>query len=380
VAAIAAHPRPHRRLSEPREVDPADLCMLLYTSGTTAAPKGVMSPHGSVRYAVEAIQSRLRYSSHDVIFDRLPLAFDYGLYQALLAARAGACLVLAGPGSDTTLLRQISDSKATILPLLPALGGMIERLRRRSEPIAGVRLITNTGAAMPEHLRQSLREMFPMARLVLMYGITECKRVTIMEPDGDLSRPHSAGRPLDGLEILIKDAHGAPLPPMVPGEIYVRGPSVMAGYWRDEEQTDARFIPLDGTSERILRTGDFGYLDQQGYLYFEGRRDDIFKHGGVRMNSQEIETAAQRAPGVELAALLIPAGDDEPMILVVSGESVEPRSVLLAMRPHIEAIKIPEICVVVPRMPMTPNGKVDKHELRRICADRYTPDRVGRPL
>jgi acyl-CoA synthetase (AMP-forming)/AMP-acid ligase II len=353
---------------------PDALCMLLYTSGTTAVPKGVMCPHRNVRFAVEAIQERLRYTAADVIFTRLPLAFDYGLYQALLAAQAGACLALAGPGTDTTMVRRISDSGTTVLPLLPTLASMIERLRRRSAPITGVRLITNTGAAMPERLRQSLREIFPAARLALMYGITECKRVTIMEPDGDLVRPSSVGRALDGLEIQVKDTLGNPLPTMAVGELYVRGPSVMAGYWRDEKQTGLRFVPCAGSSERVLRTGDFGYLDEEGYLYFEGRRDDIFKHNGARMNSQEIELAAELVPGVELAALLIPAGDDEPMTLVVTGESPDPPSVLAAMRQHLESVKIPENCVVVPEMPMTPNGKIDKKKLRETCAVESQPE------
>ncbi|MEU7575497.1 class I adenylate-forming enzyme family protein [Micromonospora sp. NPDC049240] len=348
----------------PTGTGPDDLCMLLYTSGTTAVPKGVMCPHRSVRYAVEAIQERLRYTAEDVVFNRLPLAFDYGLYQALLAAHAGACLVLAGPGSDTMLLRSISTTGATVLPLLPTIGGMIERLRRRSAPLTGIRLITNTGAAMPEQMRRSLRDIFPAARLALMYGITECKRVTIMEPDGDLARPRSTGRPLDGLEVLVRDADGRPVPPMATGEIFVRGPSVMAGYWQDDEQTDARFVRLADSSERILRTGDFGHLDHEGYLYFEGRRDDIFKHKGARMNCREIESAAERVSGVDLAALLIPAEDDEPMVLVVAGESVDSASVLAGMRQRLEAVKIPEVCVAVPMMPITLNGKIDKRRLR----------------
>ncbi|WP_460916976.1 hypothetical protein [Plantactinospora veratri] len=121
----------------------------------------------------------------------------------------------------------------------------------------------------------------------------------------------------------------------------------------------------------MLRTGDFGYLDPDGYLYFEGRRDDIFKHNGARMNSQEIEAAAQQVPGVELAALLIPSRDDEPMVLVVSGDSIDPPSVLSAMSRHLEQVKTPEICVVVPEMPMTPNGKVDKTKLRESRATHH---------
>jgi acyl-CoA synthetase (AMP-forming)/AMP-acid ligase II len=253
---------------------------------------------------------------------------------------------------------------------------MIESLRRRSGPVTRVRLITNTGAAMPEPLRHSLREIFPAARLALMYGITECKRVTIMEPDGDLVRPRSSGRPLDGLEIQIKDSDGVVLPPMTTGEIYVRGPSVMAGYWRDEQQTDLRFVRYPGSAERILRTGDFGYVDPDGYLYFEGRRDDIFKHNGARMNTQEIETAAERVPGVELAAVLIPA-DDDPLVVVVTGTDLEPQAVLSAMRQHLERVKTPEVCVVVATMPMTPNGKVDRKKLRELCTVRLRPG--GRP-
>jgi amino acid adenylation domain-containing protein len=352
------------RPPEPPAPPDDGLCLLLYTSGTTAAPKGVMCRHRNIRFAVEAIQERLRYTADDIIFNRLPLAFDYGLYQALLSARAGACLVLDGPGNDTGILHRIRTSGATVLPLLPTLGSMIQRLHRRSEPISGVRLITTTGAAMPESLRRSLRGVFPDARLSLMYGITECKRVSILEPDGDLLRPRSVGRPLDGLEIEVKDADGRSLPPMAVGEIYVRGPSVAAGYWRDQEQTESRFVRCAGTSERVLRTGDFGYLDHDGYLYFEGRRDDIFKHNGARMNSQEIEMAAERVPGVELAALLVPPGDDEPMVLVVTGNSLDPPAVLSAMRRYLERVKIPEVCVVVPQMPMTPNGKIDKRGLR----------------
>ncbi|GLK99165.1 class I adenylate-forming enzyme family protein [Dactylosporangium matsuzakiense] len=351
---------------------PDDLCMLLYTSGTTAAPKGVMCRQRNVRFAVEAIQRRLAYTRDDVIFNRLPLAFDYGLYQALLAAAAGACLVLDEPGTDATMLRKISDAGTTVLPLLPTLGGMIEQLRRRSAPITGVRLITNTGAAMPGRLRRSLREIFPAARLALMYGITECKRVSIMEPDGDLLRPSSAGRPLDGLEVQVRGPDGALLPPMATGELYVRGPSVMAGYWRDEEQTARRFVRLPGTPEPVLRTGDFGHLDHDGYLYFEGRRDDIFKHNGARMNTTEIEAAAERVPGVALAAVLVPA-DDEPLVLVVTGESLEPVSVLSAMRQHLEPVKTPDVCVVLEAMPMTPNGKVAKARLRELCVAHYGP-------
>lgn len=348
-------------------VEREDLCMLLYTSGSTAAPKGVMCPHGAVRAAVEAIQERLGYRPTDVVFNRLPLAFDYGLYQLLLTARSGACVTLAGAGSDAILVNKIRKAEATVLPLLPTLCTIIRHAGRRAAPVEGVRLITNTGADLPLRVRSDLRDFFPDARIALMYGITECKRVSIMEPDGDLRRPHSVGRPLSGLDVLVNDSEGRPVPPHVTGELTVRGPTVMAGYWRDHAETTRRFPPQESGEFPLLRTGDFGYVDNDGYIYFQGRRDDLFKHHGSRVSGLEVEHAAEQIPGVRLAALIIPTEDHEPLVLCVEGD-VEPAAVLAGIAGRLERAKVPDVCVVVPQLPSTPNGKVDKVRLREMHA------------
>lgn len=336
-----------------------EIAMLLYTSGSTAMPKGVVCPHSSVLFATRAISARLGYRSDDVVFSRLPMAFDYGLYQVLLTVDARAELVFADPRRDATLLAEIRRTGATVVPVLPAIATMLTKLARRDSVPTKVRLFTNTGEEFPGSLRTALRNAFPGAQLQLMYGITECKRVAIMEPDGDLLRPDAVGRPLDGTEIRVVDYDGRALPADVTGEITVTGPHVMAGYWRDPELTAQKFSAVDGL--RSLRTGDFGCLDADGYLYFHGRRDDIFKANGTRTSAREIERAALEIPEIERAVVLPPYLDRPTVLCVVTGlPEVEVRR---RLRRLLDAVKVPDLVVRVPRIPLTPNGKADRATL-----------------
>jgi amino acid adenylation domain-containing protein len=358
----ASAPTP-TRTHEPAEnaVDPGDVALLIYTSGTTSAPKGVVSPHRAAVFAVGAIAQRLRYTSDDVVLTVIPLAFDYGLYQIFLSVAAGARLTLREPASHVRLLATITEQAVTVIPVVPSLAQMLVRLgaRKRGEGLGLVRLLTNTGAALTAPLCADLRATFPNTSIALMFGITECKRVSIAEYDGDLSRPGSSGRPLDGTEVLILDDDERVLPAGEIGEIVVRGPNVMDGYWRAPELTARRFRPYGG--EPALRTGDYGKLDADGHLYFQGRRDDMFKRSGLRVSAVEIETAACDVTGVKAAAVLPPAGTRDAVLFVVA--SVPPAEVLRQLRERIEDGKVPSICEVLDELPLTANGKTDKHAL-----------------
>ncbi|MEV4088313.1 AMP-binding protein, partial [Nonomuraea fuscirosea] len=190
LAGLAARP-------EPVKVGPDDVALLIYTSGSTAAPKGVVCPHARVSFAASAINAVLGYRPGDVVYCRLPLSFDYGLYQIMLAALGGAELVLADDEPDLGLLKAIEECGATVVPIVPSLGGIIASLAGRgAHDPGGVRMFTNTGAALPETTIHALRAGFPGAAVVRMYGITECKRVTIMDPDLGDERPGSSGRAL----------------------------------------------------------------------------------------------------------------------------------------------------------------------------------------
>jgi amino acid adenylation domain-containing protein len=350
---------------EPGKILPSDVAILIYTSGSTAAPKGVMCPHAQVTFAASAINAVLGYGQDDVVFCRLPMSFDYGLYQIFLAALGGAELVLAEEGADLTLLGQLRESGATVVPVVPSLGGMIATLARRaSEATPKVRMFTNTGAALPEATIRSLRACFPGAQVVRMYGITECKRVTIMEPELDQERPGAVGRPLPGTRVVIADPEGRSLPAGETGEIVVAGPHVMAGYWRDPELTARAYRPDGAAGEIRLHTGDYGRLDQDGYLYFEGRRDDMFKRKGTRMSTVEIEAAAMDIPGVR-AAVVLPPAEGHDLVVFVEAD-LTPNTVLHALKQRLEPAKVPAACRVLPRFPLTLNGKNERKQMAML--------------
>ncbi|MEV4443084.1 class I adenylate-forming enzyme family protein [Streptomyces sp. NPDC049577] len=349
----------------PLAVDP--VC-LIYTSGTTSLPKAVVSTHQQAVFAVRAIQEVLGYRSDDVVYSPLPLSFDYGLYQLFLAACGGSRVWLGRPAEvGPPLLGNLLRSGATVLPAVPAVAEALTRLLRRArDRRPALRLVTNTGAAMPRETITALREAIPGLSVHLMFGLTECKRATIMPADGDLERPGACGRALPGTEVFVVDDEGRRLPPGEIGEIAVRGPNVMSGYWRRPELTAQRFPRVEGLFPE-LRTGDYGWLDDEGYLYFTGRRDDIYKENGFRVSATEVEAAARRVPGVVSAAVLAPR-EGRPALLFVTGE-LTPGDVLLGMREQIEEFKIPGRCVVLGDLPLTGNGKVDRKALAALAEE-----------
>ncbi|MEU6671829.1 class I adenylate-forming enzyme family protein [Streptomyces sp. NPDC046727] len=341
-------------------VDP--VC-LIYTSGTTALPKAVVSTHQQVLFAASAIHDCLAYRADDIIFCPLPLSFDYGLYQLYLAALSGARIHLgtaaeAGP----PLLRHLERTRATVLPGVPSIADRLAWLVRRSpDSLRHLRLLTNTGAALSESTLSALRQALPRLRVQVMYGLTECKRAAIMPPDGDLEHPGSCGYPLPGTRIHVIDDDGRRLPPGEIGQIVVRGPHVMAGYWRRPELNAERFPRVDGLFPE-LRTGDYGWVDDEGFLYFSGRRDDLYKERGFRISATEVEAAAHRVEGVTSAAVLPPAGR-RGAVLVVVGDGVSADAVREQMRQHIEPFKIPRRCLRTDALPTNGNGKVDRKKL-----------------
>jgi acyl-CoA synthetase (AMP-forming)/AMP-acid ligase II len=352
-------------LPDPR-ARPSDPALLIYTSGSTARPKGVVCPHDSVLFAVDAISQRLGYLAGDTVFLRLPMSFDYGLYQAFLCAASGATLAIGDPDGAAALLHEVRRSRATVVPVVPQLALLLCQLAERYGAPEGVRLFTNTGAALTPAAANRLRAAFPGASVVSMYGLTECKRVSIGDPDGDLTRPGSVGRPLPGTTVRIVAEDGSPVPAGAVGRIEVTGPHVMAGYFRDPEQTALRFRGGNGRGGRSLRTGDYGWLDADGHLYFHARRDDIFKRKGARMSVPEIEAAAQDIDGVQAAAAIPPGDGDERLVVVVTGD-VEPVAVLRGLAGRLDPARVPDRCLVLDRLPLTPAGKVDRARLRVVA-------------
>ncbi|MER5214962.1 AMP-binding protein [Streptomyces sp. NPDC002838] len=343
--------------------------LLIYTSGSTAAPKAVVCRAEQILFAVTAIAERLRYAPHDVVYCRLPLSFDYGLYQAFLAAHATAELILAPGGVDGRILARIRELGATVVPLVPGLAAILVRLARGRPVESSVRLFTNTGEALvPETIRE-LRACFPGAGIQLMYGTTECKRISISAVDGDLARPGSTGLPLTGTRVGILGADGREVGAGEVGEIVVSGPHVMDGYWNAPEQTAQVFRRSadDSSGETILHTGDHGYLDTDGHVYVVGRRDSVFKRLGVRTSTAEIEAAAREVPGVAEAAVLPPLDGMDAALFVVA--SMPETEVLRQLRSLLDPQKVPGVCRAVAELPRQSNGKLDRTALRSLLTE-----------
>jgi amino acid adenylation domain-containing protein len=349
----------------PAPVRADDIATLIYTSGSTAAPKAVIGPHAQVVFASAALTHVLGYRADDVVFCRFPMSWDYGLYKVLMACIARCEIVLADGESDFVLLKRMRETGVTVVPVVPSLATMLVSLARRdTEARPPVRMFTNTGAALPAATIDALRELFPGARVVRQYGQTEAKRITVMPPEEDRERPEAVGLPLPGTEVSILDAEGRPVPAGETGEIVVSGPHVMPGYWREPETTARTFRRDPLTAQLRLHTGDFGSLDEDGYLYFKGRRDDMFKRKGYRMSTVEIESAALDIPGVRAAAAF-PPGDTHDLVLFVESE-LEPQTVTKELLSRLEIAKMPAVCRVLPSFPLTSHGKNARRALAAL--------------
>lgn len=352
------------------ELDP--VC-LVFTSGTTGTPRGIVLNHDNIYFAADRIQRRLGYRSSDIVGLFLPLSFDYGLYQIFLAARAEASIYLGRPESvGPELLGTIESRRVTILPGVPTLfAGLLALLRRSPRALPHLRCLTNTGAHLHRSHVELLHRYLPAVKIFLMYGTTECKRISILLPEELEAKPDSVGRPLDDTQVLIVDEAGHSLQQGQVGEVVVRGRHVAVGYWRAEQETLAVFRPHPSGSGRLLHTGDLGWMDEEGYLYLIGRKDDLFKRRGHRIHPAEIEEAASRIPGLaEVGACLYAPDETLHLFVSVVDATLRVSDVLTQLRRELEPYKIPDKVHLVAELPKTGNGKLDRGGLSRLLAER----------
>lgn len=345
----------------PVRTGPDDPAVLFFTSGSSAMPKGVLCTHGQIVFVAYAIAQEIPYNADDVVFVRSPLSFDYGCYQILLCAIAGAHLVLADPRDNAGFLRSLREVGATVIPAVPTMARLLLTLASRDDSPTKLRLLTNTGEHLDTATQKALGDRFPGLSLALMYGLTECKRASI-ELRGPGTHPTSTvGVALQGTAIAVLDCSGNPLPPGQVGQIAVAGPHVADGYWRDPELTARRFRRCKTTGVKVLITGDLGEVDEDGLIRVHGREDDVFKNNGVRVSALEIEAAALDVRGVTAAGVGLPV-DQSGAVLWVSGE-VHPNDVLSALHERLEPARVPTRCRRAPRLPETSSGKVDRRTL-----------------
>lgn len=349
---------------------PVDLAALIYTSGSTGHPKGVMMTHQSMVFAAGSLIEYLRLGPEHRILNLLPLSFDYGLYQLLMAARLGATLVLergfAFPGA---IVRAAREHEVSVFPGVPTIFQTLLALdMKRPLVLDRVERVTNTAAALPAHLLPRLRRVFPNALLYKMYGLTECKRVCYLEPELVETKGASVGKAIPGTEVLLLDDAGRPVGPGEVGVLFVRGPHVMLGYWNAPEKTAEMLVPGPLPGERMLCTHDRFRRDEEGFLYFVGRTDDIIKTRGEKVSPVEVENVLLALPGVHEAAVV--GVEDELLgqrirahLVLAPGVDLTEKAVKLHCAAHLEGFMVPAEVRLEASLPKTTSGKIAKRAL-----------------
>jgi len=342
-----------------------DLASLVFTSGSTGDPRGVALSHDNIGFAVAGIQDRLGYREGDVVGVFLPLAFDYGLYQIFLAARAACTVYLGDPGQVGPRLPTIMRREGiTVLPAVPSIAAALIALARRGGlDLPALRSITNTGERLPPAHIEQLEGILPGTRVYVMYGLTECKRVSILLPEERPTRPESVGRALAGTEVYAVDESGRRLPPGETGELVVRGRHVAHGYWRAPDESAGRFRKTAPENPVELYTGDSGSVDAEGFLYFAARRDELIKHRGHRISPLEIEIEACAIAGVREAAVVKGEDDDLLHLFVCLDAAIDSLEILRGLGETLEPAKVPDTVNPIEGMPKTLNGKIDRKAL-----------------
>jgi len=350
----------------PRRVNiDLDLACLIYTSGSTGEPKGVMSDHSNVVFAATSITEYLQNIEDDIVIDVLPLSFDYGLYQLLMVFKFGGTLVLERSFAyPAAVLQRMQEERVTGFPGVPTIFSMILQIDLTLYDLSALRYISNTAAALPSSHIQRLREKFAGVTLFSMYGLTETKRTLYLPPEYLDSKSDSVGIPIPGTEVWVEDEAGRRLPPGEVGELVARGRHVMRGYWEDPLTTAMRFRPGPIPGERLCYTGDLFRMDEDGFLYFVGRKDDIIKTRGEKVAPKEVENVLYRMEGISEAAVV---GISDPVlgqaikaVVVVRDPNIRPVDILAHCRANLEDFMTPKWVEIVSELPKTPSGKIDK--------------------
>jgi acyl-CoA ligase (AMP-forming) (exosortase A-associated) len=377
-AQAAAEHVPHRRID-------TDVAAILYTSGSTGQPKGVVLSHRNMVAGAQSVASYLDLRADDRLLAVLPFSFDYGLSQLTTAFLRGASVVLMNYLFPKDIVAMVARERITGLAAVPPLWIALARL---AWPVdCTLRFITNSGGAMPVPTVQALQAALPATQIFLMYGLTEAFRSTYLPPAEVARRPDSIGRAIPNAEILVVRPDGSLCDADEPGELVHRGALVALGYWNDPARTAQRFRPAPGQDpglplpELAVWSGDTVRRDAEGYLYFIGRSDDMIKVSGYRISPTEIESvlyttglvAEAAAFGIEhpqlgqaVAVIAVPAEAD-------AGDAAAAVNALLAeCRRRLPAYMVPaRVDLRTEPLPRNPNGKIDRNLLRLTLQNTY---------
>jgi O-succinylbenzoate-CoA ligase len=361
------------------EIGDEDITILMYTAGTTGRPKGVPLKHNAfASYVLDNVDP----ASPDIEERNLltvPLYHVAGIQAMLAAIYGGRTLVLMRQFEVKEWIETIQREKATRAMLVPTmLKRVIDDPEYRQYDLSSLKVITYGAAPMPFEVINKAIQMMPWVRFINAFGQTEtASTITTLGPEDHIIEgtkeerekklkrlTSSIGKPLPDVEVKIVDEEGKALPPLEVGEILAKGPRIMTGYWRDEQKT-SQVITQDGW----LRTGDMGWMDEEGYIYLAGRGDDMIIRGGENISPEEVENVLHSHPKVEEASVIgipDPEWGQEPRAVVVlkKGETATSEEIIEYCRSRLAGFKRPRSVVFMDALPRNPMGKVLRKKLR----------------
>lgn len=359
--------RMHRSIDE-------DMVAILYTSGSTGKPKGVVLSHRNVVAGAESVSQYLENRASDRILAVLPFSFDYGFSQMTTGFRVGACVSLINHLLPRDIVKAVAHERITGFGAVPPLWIQLAQLDWPESVHEHLRYITNSGGAMPRTLVQALRAKLRNTQVFLMYGLTEAFRSTYLPPREIDRRPDSIGKAIPNAEILVVRPDGTRCAPGEPGELVHRGALVALGYWNDSDKTAERFRPAPGQlagiklTEIAVWSGDTVRMDDEGFLYFVGRRDEMIKTSGYRVSPTEVEEVIYGTGLVAEAAAFGIAHPTLGQAIVVAaaapaGAALDVDVLLAECKRRLPAFMVPARVEARPSLPRNPNGKIDRKQL-----------------
>ena len=358
-----------------------DMAAILYTSGSTGRPKGVVLSHRNMVAGAKSVASYLENTSTDTLLAALPLSFDAGFSQLTTAFHAGARVVLINYLLPKDVLNALANERVTGLTAVPPMYIQLAQMNWPQSISEHLRYFANTGGRMPLETLNALRTRLPKTKPYLMYGLTEAFRSTYLPPDEVDRRPDSIGKAIPNAEILVLREDGTPCASNETGELVHRGALVAMGYWNDAEKTAERFRPLPGREsglmlpETAVFSGDTVRMDDEGFLYFVGRRDEMIKSSGYRISPTEIEEVLYATQLVgEAAAFGVPHPSLGQAIVVVATprapNGLDEKTLLASCRDRLPVFMLPAKIDIRPGpLPKNPNGKIDRKLLNSEFVD-----------
>lgn len=363
---------------------------ITYSFGVTGFPRGIVITHRNLIDSARVVSHYLHLKEDDVLSGTLPFILDYGLNQIFCSIYKNATLAIHSLVLPADFFNHLINDKVSILPVMPPhITQMFEGDTKRiphPKLLANVRIVTSSGGKITPKMITDIEERYPNAAFFSMHGLTEAFRSTYLDPSQLKIRPQSIGKPIPGVEIYIVNEQGEECKPREIGELVHRGGYIYKGYWKSKEDTQKRFqsikvldkiVNLEGdlTDEIVVCSGDYVYRDEEDYIYFVSRKDDMIKSCGFRISPYEIESVVHdRIADIHQCAVFSIENEkiEEEIVMVYSAKRELPKNeIVFELKKHLPNHMIPHLIVYREKLPVTSpsEAKIDKEVLKKLVLE-----------